>query len=198
MKKRILALLVAIVAIFTVVGCGDGSGNGNGGGSGNKTLKITVSKLGYGTEWLKKIVSAYETKTGAKVEVVEPVGSAGIDAIYAEMESLASDTDIFMTRQRHFFETIYKGSISVGGKKYPCQYADLTDVYEAKDESGSSIMDRADPLTREYFNVDGKYYGLCWANGVFGIIYARRIWTEKYQQYSELRRYDDKPTSCRV
>ncbi len=180
MKKRILALLIAIATVFTVVGCGNvngnGSGNGGGGDSDNKTLKITVSKLGYGTEWLKKIVSAYETKTGAKVEVVEPVGSAGIDAIYAEMESLASDSDIFMTRQRHFFETIYKGSISVGGKKYPCQYADLTDVYEAKDESGSSIMDRADPLTREYFNMDGKYYGLCWANGVFGIVRNKDVW----------------------
>ena len=177
MKKKILALLVAIVTVFAVVGCGNNSnGNGSGGGEGNKTLKITVSKLGYGTEWLKKIVSAYENRTGAKVEVVEPVGSAGIDAIYAEMESLASDTDIFMTRQRHFFETIYKGSISVNGQKYPCQYADLTDVYEAKDENGSSILDRTNPMTKEYFNVDGKYYGLCWADGIFGIVRNKDVW----------------------
>lgn len=74
MKKRILALLIAIATVFTVVGCGNvngngsgnGSGNGGGGDSDNKTLKITVSKLGYGTEWLKKSYPLTKLKRARK------------------------------------------------------------------------------------------------------------------------------------
>ena len=92
--KRLMALTAAALLSFGMLsGCAGRPG-------GNADLKITISKLGYGTEWLKAIAEKYTEKTGVTFDIVEPVGNAGIDAIYAEMESLASDTDIFITRDR--------------------------------------------------------------------------------------------------
>ena len=161
--KRLMALTAAAFLGFGMLsGCAGRPG-------GNADLKITISKLGYGTEWLKAIAEKYTEKTGVTFDIVEPVGNAGIDAIYAEMESLASDTDIFITRQRHFFETIYKGSISVDGVRYPCQYADLTDVYKA-DSDGSTIKEKMKPEFEQFYNVDEAYYGLPWAESALGIV----------------------------
>ncbi len=138
-------------------------------------LKITVSKLGFGTEWLKAIVKAYEEKTGVHIEIEEVVGGAGIDAIYAEQESNASNTDIFITRHRHYFETIYEGKITAGGQTYDCQYADLTDVYNDT-TYGKSILEKMKPQYESFLNTDGKYYGLPWAEGCMGIIRNKDVW----------------------
>lgn len=167
--KRLMALTAAAFLGFGMLsGCAGRPG-------GNADLKITISKLGYGTEWLKAIAEKYTEKTGVTFDIVEPVGNAGIDAIYAEMESLASDTDIFITRQRHFFETIYKGSISVDGVRYPCQYADLTDVYKA-DSDGSTIKEKMKPEFEQFYNVDEAYYGLPWAESALGIVRNKDVW----------------------
>lgn len=170
MKKRFIMVIAAIMASLTLFcSCGGGS-------SAEGDLHIKVSRLGYGTQWLHAVVSAYEEKEGVKVNVTEYIGDDGINALYEEMQSLKSDADIIFTRQRHFFETVYSGSVTVNGEKYDTQFADLSEVYEEKDSDGVSLAEKMKDSTREFLYSDGAYYALPWAEGVFGIVRNKTVW----------------------
>ncbi len=177
--KKIMALLLAVVLAASVLaGCG---GKGEGGGEAAKnSLKVTVAKLGYGDQWLRDLAAAYEAKTGTKVEIVSKIGDSGLSAIKGEMQSQAADTDIFFTRAQEFFKSIYKGAVNIGGTNYDCEFADLTDVWNSKaaDTESKTILEKMDPAFEEYYNVDGKYYGMPWANGVMGIVRNNNVWNE--------------------
>ncbi len=166
-KLVVALLLIVAMCVPLLAGCAEEKAD----------LKITVSKLGYGTDWLKAIAKAYEAKTGITIQIEEVVGGAGVDAIYAEQESLSSNTDIFITRHRHFFETIYKGKITAGGQTYDCQYADLTDVYNDT-TYGKSILEKMKPQYSSFLQADGKFYGLPWAEGCMGIIRNKDVWNK--------------------
>lgn len=170
MKKRFITAIAAVMASLTLF-CSCGGGSSAGG-----DLHIKVSKLGYGTEWLNAVVKEYEKKEGVKVKVTEVIGSQGIDALYREMESLSSDADIIFTRQRHFFESVYSGTVTVRGTKYATQFADLSDVYAEKDANGNSIESKMKDSAKDFLSVDGKYYALPWAEGVFGIVRNETVW----------------------
>ena len=169
MKKRFVTIIASAIASLTLLcSCGGGTAKGD--------LNIKVSKLGYGTAWLNAVVEAYEEKEGIDVVVTEVIGSKGIDALYKEMQSLSSDADIIFTRQRHFFESVYSGTVTVNGTKYDTQFADLSDVYAEKDANGVSIEDKMKDASKQFLNVDGKYYALPWAEGVFGIVRNKTVW----------------------
>ncbi len=174
MKRIVALLLIAVMVLPVIAGCSKK----------NKvdanSLVITIAKLGYGDQWLKDLAAAYEAKTGTKVTVVSKIGDSGLSAIKGEMQSQAAETDIFFTRAQEFFKSIYKGSVNIGGTNYPCEFADLTDVWNsvAAEGEGKTIKEKMDPAFESYYNVDGKYYGLPWANGIFGIVRNKNVWTE--------------------
>ncbi len=176
MKKnaiRILAiLLIAVMLLPSLVGCGKK------GAVDKNALVVTVARLGYGDQWLYDLAKAYEAKTGTKVQVFSKIGDSGLGAIRTEMESKASETDIFFTRAGEYFKTIYKGGVNIGGTNYACEYADLTDVWNSKADSSESvtIKEKMDPAFEEFHNMDGKYYGMPWANGIMGIVRNNKVW----------------------
>ncbi len=172
MKKTITLLLVGVMMVSLLAGCG----------AKNKVdknaLVITVAKLGYGDQWLMELAEAYEAKTGTKVQVISKVGDSGLSAIKGEMQSQAAETDIFFTRAQEFFKSIYKGAVNIGGTNYECEFADLSDVWNNKAADGESktVKEKMDPAFEEYYNVDDKYYGLPWANGVMGLVRNNNVW----------------------
>ncbi len=170
-KVSAIALTATIAASAGILGAGCGKKS-----SGD--LQISVLKLGYGTEWLTALEEAFETKTGKSVDVKIKIGSDGQSSFDSELESNSSDTDIFFTKRGWFAEDVYKGKISVKGNSYDCLYADLTDVWNsvAADGETKTIKDKMDPTYADALNIEGKYYNLPWAGGVYGIVRNVNVW----------------------
>ena len=146
----------------------------------NGYLHISAVQLGYGTDWLYALEEAFEEKAKINVDISTVVGATGQGTLDTEIESLASDTDLFFNKRGWFAEDVYKGSISVRGQAYDCLYADITDLSGAVVDEGCelTIEDEMDPLYAEAFNIEGKYYALPWAGGVYGIVRNLDVWDD--------------------
>lgn len=188
-KKLITACLAAVCAFgMTACGGGNNGGGGNGGYSGgggtgeNGSLTISTVKLGYGVEWLYNIASAFEKKENVKVTIKPPaVGDAGQTALDNEIESKASDSDLFFNKRGWFAKAAYEGKIVAdNGKTYDCLYEDLTDVWNSVVDEGSTktIKDKMDKTYVASSEIEGKYYSLPWAGGVYGIVRNLNKWEE--------------------
>ena len=171
--KILCATMVLAMSTSSFASCGGTKIDPN-------ALLITAAELGYGLDWLGDIVDAYEKKTGTEVIVVKKVGQSGVSAISTELESLASETDLFITRSASYFKTVYQGSVSVKGNNYDCLYADLTDVWNAEvdGKNGVTIKSKTDARFEKLYNVDGKYHTLPWAGGIMGIIRNNIVWKQ--------------------
>ena len=99
-KKTVAALTAGALTLGMLAGCGSKTGGGK---TDADALVLTVAKLGFGDQWLMDLADAYEEKTGQKVQVISKVGESGLSAIKGELQSQASETDIFFTRASEFF-----------------------------------------------------------------------------------------------
>lgn len=179
MNKTLRSLILLSLGALSLAGCG-GKGDSISGDPDKGTIEITVAKLGYGTDWLNALAKAYHEKTGVGFNIHELVGQAGIEAIQTEMESLASSTDLFITRPKNYFKMVYSGAVKAQGQTYPCALADLTDVYTTpyEGENGATILSKMDSQFSNYFNVEGKYYGLPWGNDIMGVVRNLNVWNK--------------------
>ncbi len=177
--KNKFGKLAAIALGLTVTATAGAIGSGCGNSSGDD-LQISVVKLGYGTEWLEELASAFEAKTGNTVTIKTKIGSIGQSSFDNELESKSGDTDIFFTKRAWFAKDVYSGQISVKGNSYDCLYADLSDVWNSVAAEGESktIKEKMDPTYADALNIEGKYYNLPWAGGVYGIVRNKDVWAE--------------------
>lgn len=177
LKKVLVSSLACLLCVSTVA-C-NRSGQRSEPGE-NGYLHISAVQLGYGTDWLYALEEAFEEKAKINVDISTVVGATGQGTLDTEIESLASDTDLFFNKRGWFAEDVYKGSISVRGQAYDCLYADLTDVWGSVVDEGSelTIEGKMDPLYAEAFNIEGKYYALPWAGGVYGIVRNLDVWDD--------------------
>lgn len=178
MKKflmRIACVCLAIVSAVSLCSCGGDKEEGE-----NGYLKISAVGLGYGVEWLNEMVKEFEKSSGINVEIVVKEGSAGQGQLDEEIKSLKSDTDLFFNKRGFFAKSVYDGSISTGGQSYDCLYADLSDVWNSvvDEGSGKTIKDKIYDNYASVFEIDGKYYALPWAGGVYGITRNLSVWNE--------------------
>lgn len=174
LKRAVAVMTASVLAVGMLTGCG---GKGGSSKADADTLVITVAKLGFGDQWLTELAKAYEEKTGQKVQVISKVGESGLSAIKGELQSQSSETDIFFTRPSEFFKSIYRGAVTINGEKYDCEFADLTDVWESTPEGDDkSIKEKMNADFEAYYNVDGKYYGLPWADSVMGFVRNKNVW----------------------
>ncbi len=173
--KKTLAAGLSLLFCIGAVAC---TGGGKSEPGENGYLHISAVRLGYGTDWLYALEEVFEEKYKINIDISTVVGSSGQAALDTEIESRASDTDLFFNKRGYFAEDVYKGSISAGGQTYDCLYADLSDVWVAAADEGSdkTIADKIDPLYGEAYNIEGKYYALPWAGGVYGIVRNVDVW----------------------
>lgn len=177
MKKLLFKLgtfalaAVSAFSVFGATGCKKNTDT-------TDTLVIEVAKLGYGTEWLKSIGKAWSDETGNKVKIEEKIGSAGTDAIAEEINSLASQTDIFVYRTGEYAKKVYEGKITHGGESYDCVFTDLTDVVRKplSGENGATIESKLNSSVKDIYRINDKYYGLPWIDGVMGILRNVTLW----------------------
>lgn len=172
--KRTLSLgLASFALVGALAGCGSGAADDP------NTLILKAVDLGFGVEWLYELADAYHEKNpDVNFEITPYPGQNGIQAIQAEMESLTGDTDIFYTRPSNYHKTIYMGAVNTKAGKYDCAYEDLTDIWTTpfEGENGATIESKTDPRVADYLKVNGKYYGLNWADGFMGIVRNKNAW----------------------
>lgn len=175
--KKWLAVGISCLLSLSFVACDTGRRSEPGE---NGYLHISAVQLGYGVEWLKEMEKAFEEEMKINVDISVIVGAAGQATLDTEIESLASSTDLFFNKRIAFAEDVYKGSIKVRGESFDCLYADLTDVWESVVDENTelTIQNKMDPLYAEAFNIEGKYYSLPWAGGVYGIVRNLDVWND--------------------
>lgn len=180
--KRILALLLCIVSVFTCFAA-TGCQKGLTAAQKQNALIIEYYKAGYGEVWIQNLAAEFTKRTGQEVVLLPRSGQAGLQSMAASSKSGSSQTDLYFTTGVPFSE-IYRGKAVVGGKTYDTWYADLTDVYETTIQGENvKIKDKMFDTYEDYFRMpdDGKYYsnryyGMPWFTGMQGIIVNMDVW----------------------
>ena len=171
LSKVLLACLAVVFCLMSASAC-----------AGTKAdLVITALQLGYGTEWLDAMAEAYEAEHDIDIEIRTRVGMASQTRLDEEINSFASDTDLFFGKRGWFAEWVYKGSISSRGETYPCLFANLDDVWGDVVDEGTTltIADKMDPTYAEAFKIEGHYYSMPWAGGVYGVVRNVSVWEDE-------------------
>ena len=54
----------------------------------------------------------------------------------------------------------------------------MTDIWQSayEGENGATMESKIDDAYDEYLNVNGKYYGVPWADGFMGIVRNKNVW----------------------
>lgn len=183
MKKVVVLFLALVMMLVAGIGCSDKGETGNNpsvdGPFSGKTLNLTIAKLGYGTDWLNKIVEAYSAKSGVKVNTRVKIGTDGVTAISTELGSMISEQDIYVTKIGNIFADLYRGQVSYQGVQYDSLYADLTDVYNTTvDGENKTIKEKFDNGIVEHISFNDKYYYMPWSNGFMGIVRNINTWNK--------------------
>ena len=170
-----MAALMGIGTTGALTACGPVGQN-----SDPNAVNIKAVNLGYGVEWLYQLTDAYTKANPDTTFNITPLaGQDGIEAIQGEMESLSGTTDIFFTRPSDFHAVCYQGEVVTKAGKFDCAYADLTDIWQSayEGENGATMESKIDGAYAEYLNVNGKYYGVPWADGFMGIVRNKNVWS---------------------
>lgn len=181
MRKKISKVL----SVFLALGCGlvGVACNGTSTEEKRNALCIEVFKGGYGVDWVYALADKYTQKTGQNVIITVQVGNQGVSNMTTNLNSLATETDLFFTKMNaSFCSEIYKGTRSINGQQYDCLYADVTDLYNSEIEGeGVLYKDKIFSSYNDYYNVDGKYYTTSWVSGMVGIIVNMDVWNSSWQ-----------------
>lgn len=175
-KKTLAAALSLLLCLGGVACAGQTYEPGE-----NGLVHISAANLGYGTGWLEAMEKVFEEKFGINVYIDTYTGTSGTERLDTEIESFSSDTDLFFNRRGWFADDVYTGTIvAANGQQYPCLYEDLSDVWNAVVDEGSdqTISSKIDPLYRDAYNIEGSYYALPWAGGVYGVVRNLDVWNE--------------------
>ena len=169
-KKALLACLAVVFCLMSASACGGT----------NADLVITAIQLGYGTEWLEAMAEAYEAEHDIDIEIRTRIGIGSQTQLDDQINSLAGDTDLYFGKRGWFAEWVYKGSIFSHGQTYPCLFANLDDVWGDVVDEGTTltIADKMDPTYAEAFQIEGHYYSIPWAGGVYGIVRNVSVWED--------------------
>lgn len=178
MKKRILSVLLAVMlavtAGITLIGCGGGKGDlivDN-----EYTLNVKLRKAGYGTTFLTEIAKKFETTyvdEGYKINILPPVEDLVGDKVAREIYA-NSKVDVF-------FSDTLEPTLTVQGS-YGQVAADITEsVYNQKPikfdgtEEAETIKDKLGKFESTRWVLDGKIYGLPYAASVGGLVVNKKV-----------------------
>lgn len=127
----------------------------------------------YGSEWLDSAIARFEMlykntsfeagKMGVKVRVKH-----NKDPIY---HGTNSESAIYFAMDNSFREWAEKG-----------EFLDITSVIQCPNDDGITIQDRMTSAQKEYFSINGKYYGLPTYSAAQGLVYDIDLF-EKYGFY---------------
>lgn len=160
MKKILATVLVSVLAVSCLAGCGAKGGKG---GNDSTTVQIRYWNSGLGTEWLDAVIAAFEEKYPEyKVEYSPSADPQAVKAPFGNEKT--DETDLYMANTEMDFE--YTES--------------LDDVLDSKVEGESkTIREKFDDayLANEVAK-DGKIYELTYGGGAIGFVYNTDLFEE--------------------
>ncbi len=192
MKKMLkgVALVLATVSAFGMVGCGGNGDSGHEGTGENGELVIRPFGGGYGTTWLTAIAKEFEKEYNINVDVKPAAVSTG--GWESEIEAGTCTVDLFFDNGSGLAYTS-KDGMTVKGVKYDTFLADLTDMYNTK-VPGEDVLYKdkmLDSIEQSYnfdyvYDVDtgtysnktetGRYYTTSWGGGTLGFVVNMDKW----------------------
>ena len=176
-KKFFILPLVAASAFLALTACDPSNKRGE------NELYITVYDGGYGTEWIDKVASDYQEKTG--VQVHWTADQSILDRMDSELEN--PESDIYMSHDIRWQEYAEAGEIEC-----------LDDLYESEVEgTGRTFKQRLCGGAEEVSKLeDGHYYKVCYTQGAGGFIYNKTMFEENGWEVPET--YDELVTLCQT
>ena len=176
-KKFFILPLVAASAFLVLTACDPSNKRGE------NELYITVYDGGYGTEWIDKVASDYQEKTG--VEVHWTADQSILDRMDSELEN--PESDIYMSHDIRWQEYAEAGELEC-----------LDDLYESEVEgTGRTFKQRLCGGAEEVSKLeDGHYYKVCYTQGAGGFIYNKTMFEENGWEVPET--YDELVTLCQT
>lgn len=167
--KKIIALLLSTCMFTSLVACGPETISE---GEDLTTLYIYAANKGYGTEMLKALSKAFETKNpGVTVEFKDTTLESQITNTF-ELGGKKNNYDIYFTCTG----SMYSFLSDYAFEGYSESLYDLTDIYQTTlPGENTTIEEKMYPYFRDYFNTgttdSPKYYALSWAMGTMGMCY---------------------------
>ncbi len=187
MKKnvsRLLAILCVIVLVFSLTAC-----NTNGPSStdpANEKVDDSRTQLyvfnfagGYGVEWLVAAKERFEELH--KDDVLEE-GKKGVQIIInnEKTQGNALDAQILDNRDEIYFaEHVAYYTLKSLGVLADISDAVTGDLSAFGDAAGSTIEGKLSESQKDYFDIDGKYYGVPHYAGYSGLVYNVDLFNEK-------------------
>ncbi|HEY8443380.1 MAG TPA: extracellular solute-binding protein [Clostridia bacterium] len=181
MRKRIAILLSLLVCFVSLIGCKftekdkvyDPS----------KTQLIVGNYLGgFGEEWLYKAKEIYEAQN-PDVEIVIRSDKKDYEenTLIVSMPTNEEDIYFLSSLSYHIFQS--QGYL-----------ADITDVVtkktvdttvRTKEQREVSILDKIDDEIKDYYNINGKYYGIPFVKSIFAPVYDVDLFEEKLLYFKD-------------
>ena len=181
MKKVLSLLLVGIMVLACLTGCGAKGGGGNKGGKGTKDIEIRLLRQGFGNAWLEAVIKAFEEKYPEyNVTYAETASTTAVKATFG-----LEDTDTY--------------DLYFGPRIYDTTYAEpLDDILDTKVAGESKTIRekfQASYLAMETLN--DKIYTLTWGGGIEGFVYNKELF--KKAGITQLPRTSDElVTVCEI
>lgn len=197
MKKILLGIISLMLAIVCTVSCGGGSGTSSGGASngGNSTiggenelpsevknpftLNVFNFNGGYGSEWIRAVEARYEKEKAGKKFTVNGVEYDGVDVnidpVKKTLGEMASSYN-FSTNHIYFHEDVWYMNYLRQGN----MFADMTEALTTENpyEPGKTLLSKLSKEQQDFYNIDGKYYGIPHYAGYVGINYNIDLFNE--------------------
>ena len=192
MMKKLLSLVLALLLVFSLVGCSelmadddtDTSIRSHDNVEKDETksqLNVSCWNGGFGVEWLDAIATRFEDKykdhsfesgkKGVQITII-PNRSNVYDAFATNIIS-SEDNEIAISEQCNYNGFVVKNTA-----------IDITDaVTTPLTEYGEtrSIADKLSAEDRAYYGVESeKYYGLPWYESIFGLQYDKDLFEEEH------------------
>lgn len=166
MKKFIALLLTAAMAVSCLAGCGGKENNGGASASGDKSkIQIKYWLSGLGTEWLEKMIDAFETKYPEYEVVLE--SSSDYTAVNSALGMEDADkTDLYLSVKDYNSKNCLEPLDDV-----------LSTTVEGETKTIGEKFDEA-YLKLEKSSDDGHYYNLTYGGGTVGIYYNTKMFEE--------------------
>lgn len=190
--KKALSLALAVLMCGSIVACTPETSGDIGGEDyleeevdpNRYQLEVSVYNGGYGTQWLGELKKRYEA--AHKNDVYD--GKTGVQVMIYPNKTKASglvdnglSEDVYFTEFAYYYDLLAKGALGDISDAVTGEKADLS-VYNEGDAAGTTIKNKLTEQQDDYYNVDGKYYGVPHYAGYSGIIYNKRLF-EKNDWY---------------
>lgn len=208
MKKMLLGALSVIMALGCAVGCGNTGNNSQGGSTYESNqpsesapapsgvtnpfiLNVFNFNGGYGSQWLAALEKRYEAEKAGKTFTIDGKTYDGvdikIDAVKKVMKEMSQNYN-FATNHVYFQEDVWYTTYLRNGNIFE----DMTEALTSDNpyEPGVTLESKLSEEQKQYFNINGKYYGVPHYAGYVGINYDIDLFEEKGYYLKDGYAYD--------